>query len=65
MAGQLVSLVSDEVEQVWRWRYRGFLALGFKWPEAEKLAASEADLHRMAALIEQGCPLHTAERIES
>jgi hypothetical protein len=36
---------------------------GYPLPLAEKLAASEADLHRAVELVQQGCSAETATEI--
>ena len=53
----------DEVEQVWRWRYRGFLNDGFDEVAAEYLTESDADLHRTHDMLEAGCSHKLAFKI--
>jgi hypothetical protein len=53
----------EEPEKVWRWRYRGFREAGYDRVDAQRLAASEADLHQLTQLLEGGCPFGTAAEI--
>lgn len=63
MADVLEPTLCDEWEQVWRWRYRNFLKLGFPQVDAELLADSHVDLHEAEALVEAGCSHELAELI--
>lgn len=44
-----------EREKVERWRLRVLLDAGYPIPIAERLATSEADLHRAVEMVEAGC----------
>lgn len=51
-----------EQAKVESWRLHVLIEAGFPLPLAEKLAASEADLHTCVDLVRQGCsPLTAAE----
>jgi hypothetical protein len=54
---------STEAEKIERWRLTVALDLGYGVETAESLAASDADLHELANLIRDGCPLPLAARI--
>ena len=45
------------------WRLHVLIEAGYPLPLAEKLAASEADLHTAVELVEQGCEPATAAEI--
>jgi hypothetical protein len=45
----------DEQAKVESWRLHVLIEAGFPLPLAERLAASEADLHTCADLLRQGC----------
>jgi hypothetical protein len=45
------------------WRYERFTELGFSRVEAESLAYSAIDWHRLAELTLAGCPLRLAVEI--
>lgn len=48
------------------WRYAAFKSLGFDIPMAMSLAGNrEVDWHRVAVVVEGGCPLDLAVRIFS
>ena len=52
----------DEQAKVEGWRLHVLIEAGFPMPLAEKLAASEADLHSCVDLLRQGCtPVTVAE----
>ena len=46
---------TDERNKVESWRLHVLIEAGYPLPLAEKLAHSEADLHRAAELITVGC----------
>jgi hypothetical protein len=46
---------SDERAKVESWRLHVLMEAGYPLPLAEKIAHSEADLHRAAELVAQGC----------
>lgn len=60
----LVERVSES-ERVLAWRLLCLLQDGYAEADAEALAASSADLHRIADLIAAGCPLKLAADILS
>ncbi|MFN8223222.1 MAG: hypothetical protein U0R50_08290 [Gaiellales bacterium] len=53
----------DEQSKVESWRLHVLIEAGFPLPLAERLAASEADLHECVELIGQGCSHTTAAEI--
>jgi hypothetical protein len=50
----------DKVES---WRLHVLIEAGYPLSLAERLAASEADLHRACELLERGCAAETAAEI--
>lgn len=53
----------SEREKVESWRLHVLIEAGYPLPLAEKLAHSEADLHRAVELVRQGCAFETATEI--
>ena len=53
----------NELAKVTTWRLHVLLEAGFPLGVAERIAQSEADLHRAVELIGQGCSFETAEKI--
>ena len=53
----------SERAKVEGWRLHVLIEAGYPLPLAERLAASEADLHRAVELISQGCEPATAAEI--
>lgn len=53
----------DEPSKVEGWRLHVLIEAGFPLPLAERLAASEADLHTCVELLAQGCSPATAAEI--
>ena len=53
----------NEQAKVESWRLHVLIEAGFPLPLAERLAASEADLHTCADLLRQGCTPVTAAEI--
>ncbi len=53
----------NEREKVQSWRLHVLIEAGYPLPLAEKLADSEADLHRAVELLAVGCGHETAARI--
>ena len=53
----------DERAKVESWRLHVLIEAGYPLPLAEKLADSEADLHRAVELVASGCRHETAARI--
>ena len=55
--------IGGEQAKVESWRLHVLIEAGFPLPLAERLAASEADLHTCADLLRQGCTPVTAAEI--
>lgn len=53
----------SERAKVEGWRLHVLIEAGYPLPLAERIAASEADLHRAVELIAQGCEPATAAEI--
>ena len=53
----------SEQAKVESWRLHVLMEAGYPLPLAERLAASEADLHEAVRLLEQGCAPATAAEI--
>lgn len=53
----------SEQERVEMWRLRVLLRAEFPLVLAERIAASEADVHRALDLVEDGCPFELAAEI--
>lgn len=53
----------DEQSKVESWRLHVLIMAGFPLPLAERLAASEADLHTCVQLVDEGCNPVTAAEI--
>jgi hypothetical protein len=53
----------DEQSKVESWRLHVLIEAGFPLPLAERLAASEADLHVCVKLVTNGCSPVTAAEI--
>ena len=53
----------SESEKVETWRLHVLTEAGYPEPLAEKLAHSEADVHRAVELTQRGCSHATAARI--
>ena len=53
----------DERAKVEGWRLHVLIEAGFPLPLAERLAASEADLHTCVELLRRGCDPTTAAEI--
>ena len=54
---------SNERSKVESWRLHVLIEAGYPLPLAERLAGSEADLHRAVELVSQGCEHKTAAEI--
>ena len=52
-----------EQAKVESWRLHVLMEAGYPLPLAERLAGSDADLHRAVELIAQGCDPQTAAEI--
>ena len=53
----------NERSKVQSWRLHVLIEAGYPLPLAEKLADSDADLHRAVELVEFGCGHETAAQI--
>ncbi len=60
---QITETPQDERARVESWRLHALLEAGFSLTLAEKLAHSNADLHRAVEMIRSGCDHETAARI--
>jgi hypothetical protein len=60
---QVTEIPQDERSKVESWRLHVLMEAGFPLPLAEKIAHSEADLHRAVELVSGGCDHETAARI--
>jgi len=54
--------ITDD-DRIGLWRLEYALSLGYEVSVAESLAASDADMHQLEALIRAKCPLPLAARI--
>jgi hypothetical protein len=54
---------TNERDKVESWRLHVLIEAGFPLPLAERIAGSEADLHRAVQLVQQGCSFETAAEI--
>jgi hypothetical protein len=60
---QITETPQDEQAKVESWRLHVLLEAGFSLPLAEKLAHSNADLHRAVEMVRDGCDHETAAKI--
>jgi hypothetical protein len=60
---QITDIPQDELTKVESWRLHVLMEAGFPLPLAEKIAHSEADLHRAVELVSSGCSHEVAARI--
>jgi hypothetical protein len=60
---QTIEQPQSEREKVESWRLHVLIEAGYPLPLAERLAHSEADLHRAVELIQSGCTFETAAEI--
>jgi hypothetical protein len=60
---QIVETDQTERAKVQSWRLHVLIEAGYPLSLAEKLADSEADLHRAVELVGTGCTHETAARI--
>ena len=58
-----VAIVESERSKVESWRLHVLMEAGYPLVLAEKLAASDADLHRAVELVTSGCSHETAAEI--
>jgi hypothetical protein len=59
----IVDAIETEKSKVEGWRLHVLMEAGYPLPLAERIAASEADLHRAVELIAAGCTAETAAEI--
>jgi hypothetical protein len=60
---QTLESPQSEREKVESWRLHVLIEAGYPLPLAEKVAHSEADLHRAVELVIAGCTFETAAEI--
>ena len=60
---ELIETDADERAKVESWRLHVLIEAGYPLPLAERIAASNADLHRAVALVTAGCAPETAAEI--
>jgi hypothetical protein len=60
---QLTPTVDSERSKVESWRLHVLIEAGYPLPLAERLAASEADLHLAVDLVAAGCTTEVAAEI--
>jgi len=60
---QIAEPTHDERSKVEGWRLHVLIEAGYPLPLAERLAASEADLHVAVEILDQGCAHETAAEI--
>jgi hypothetical protein len=60
---EILETEGSERAKVESWRLHVLMEAGYPLPLAERLAGSEADLHRAVALVNQGCAPDTAAEI--
>jgi hypothetical protein len=60
---RIADVDESERSKVESWRLHVLIEAGYPLPLAEKIAHSEADLHRAVELLGQGCSHETAAEI--
>ena len=62
---EVTGFISEESERskVEGWRLHVLMEAGYPLPLAERIAGSEADLHRAVELLQSGCTPETAAEI--
>ena len=60
---EIIEPNGGESSKVESWRLHVLMEAGYPLPLAEKLAGSDADLHRAVELVGQGCDPSTAVEI--
>ncbi len=60
---ELIQTDANERAKVESWRLHVLMEAGYPLSLAERLAVSEADLHRAVELVVQGCAHETAAEI--
>jgi hypothetical protein len=59
----MVDAIETEKSKVEGWRLHVLMEAGYPLPLAEKIAGSDADLHRAVELLAAGCTPETAAEI--
>lgn len=62
-ATEMIETAENERSKVEGWRLHVLMEAGYPLPLAEKIAGSEADLHRAVELLSAGCTPETAASI--
>lgn len=60
---EILEMEGSERAKVESWRLHVLIEAGYPLPLAERLAGSEADLHRAVELVRKGCAHATAAEI--
>jgi hypothetical protein len=60
---QIAEADRNDRQKVESWRLHVLIEAGYPLPLAERLAGSDADLHRAVELVSQGCEHRTAAEI--
>ena len=60
---EILEVDGSERAKVESWRLHVLIEAGYPLPLAERVAGSEADLHRAVELVRQGCAHATAAEI--
>ncbi|HJQ75418.1 MAG TPA: hypothetical protein VJ814_11040, partial [Gaiellaceae bacterium] len=58
-----IEIYETERSKVESWRLHVLIEAGYPLPLAERIAASEADLHHAVELVQNGCTPETAAEI--
>jgi hypothetical protein len=61
--GEMIEAAENERSKVESWRLHVLMEAGYPLPLAERIAGSEADLHRAVELVSNGCTPETAAEI--
>ena len=60
---EIIETLQSERSKVESWRLHVLMEAGYPLPLAERIAASEVDLHRAVELLVSGCAPETAAEI--
>jgi hypothetical protein len=60
---EIIEIDESERSKVESWRLHVLIVAGYPLPVAERLAASEADLHAAVEIVDAGCAPETAAEI--
>ena len=60
---EILETEGSERAKVESWRLHVLMEAGYPLPLAERIAGSDADLHRAVELVNQGCAPNTAAEI--